>query len=145
MAESKDETPPLPAAFRGDGKYIGDGGYTLQKLWELWVWSEIKNCPGRYVTKKNIVSQGMTPEQVLDCLHLSGSPQTFDVENNRDKISVVWFFDGGGLITYLKGEGQYVHTFNTESGFQRKTKALGISTDVVVKVDAAVIDSFDNN
>ena len=40
-----------PGGFVGDGKYVGDGGESLQLLWDFKPWREIKGCDGRYTTK----------------------------------------------------------------------------------------------
>jgi hypothetical protein len=34
--------------------------------------------------------------------------------------------DGGGLISYARGDGSYLHTLNTPDGFARKLRQLGI-------------------
>lgn len=138
-----------PDEFVGDGKYIGDGGKTLQKLWNIWQWSEIKNCPGRYVTKKNKEAEIQTPKEILESHFefVSGELKHFKVDSNKDEICVAMFHDGGGIITYLKLTScreesdlkeknqlqyQYIHTLNTESGFQRKIKALNIDISLLI-------------
>ncbi|MDQ3746427.1 MAG: hypothetical protein M3444_18800 [Acidobacteriota bacterium] len=49
----------------------------------------------------------------------------FRVEGARDPV-VAGRFEGGGLISYRKGGGTYLHTLNTEEGFERKLAQLGI-------------------
>jgi hypothetical protein len=56
------------SGFVGDMSYPGDGGDTLQRLYELWHWSEIPNCPGRYVTKRNTVAEAISPINLLQLL-----------------------------------------------------------------------------
>ena len=41
------------------------------------------------------------------------------------------FAGGGGLLTYARADGTFVHTFNTESGLLRKIAALRIKPDVL--------------
>ena len=40
------------------------------------------------------------------------------------------FEGGGGLLTYERGDGTFVHTFNTESGLLRKIAALRVTPDM---------------
>ncbi|KAF4696787.1 hypothetical protein FOZ60_015695 [Perkinsus olseni] len=138
-------------AFEGDGNYIADGGAILQKLWEGHKWKEIKNCPGRYVSPRNRTICSLTPTEVLDSL--IGSVRWVPVTSTTTPSAVVgrlgsrvisrgahmtastskdacWFFafcDGGGLITYEKADGIFVHTLNTESGLMRKIDAVAAS------------------
>jgi hypothetical protein len=51
--------------------------------------------------------------------------QSFQVPAARDPVLVV-AIDGGGLVSYAREDGTYVHTLNTEAGFQRKLDQLGI-------------------
>lgn len=44
----------------------------------------------------------------------------------RDTVLVVVLDGGGGLISYRHADGSYVHTLNTQEGFARKLKQLGI-------------------
>jgi hypothetical protein len=47
----------------------------------------------------------------------------------KEPIVLSQLQDGGGLLTYCKpSTGVYVHTLNTTSGLERKTKALGVAT-----------------
>ena len=39
---------------------------------------------------------------------------------------VVAVFEDGGLISYRKPNGTYVHTLNSRDGFERKLQQLGI-------------------
>jgi hypothetical protein len=43
----------------------------------------------------------------------------------RDTVLVARFADGG-LISYLRADGTYVHTLNTCEGLERKLAQLGI-------------------
>ena len=114
--------------FIGDSKYIGDGGSTLQRFYELWNWSEIPNCPGRYVTKKNREAEETSPSEVLLRIECGNELYESWPVHCKDTVVYVHFSDGGGLITYVKADGRFVHTLNTETGFIRKTNALGIGT-----------------
>lgn len=52
----------------------------------------------------------------------------YRVADARDAVVVVRFKDGG-LISYRKPDGRFLHTLNTEEGFQRKLEQLGIRVD----------------
>lgn len=87
-------------------------------------WRPIRNCPGRFVL---VGGSDLTPEELL------GAPVTlheFDVETARDRV-VVAPFGEGGLISYRRADGTYLHTLNDAAGFARKLRELGI--DQVVK------------
>lgn len=89
-------------------------------------WKEIPNCPGRYVPRKSCsYIDKKTPYEVIetDLYPL----QEFTTEKNRDPVQVIVFPDGGGLLTYVKSDGRYVHTLNTPSGLVRKSTALGLN------------------
>ena len=43
----------------------------------------------------------------------------------RDPV-IVTPFDDGGLISYRKADGMFLHTLNTREGFERKLHQLGI-------------------
>ena len=40
------------------------------------------------------------------------------------------FAGGGGLLTYARSDGTFVHTLNTESGLLRKIAALRVTVDL---------------
>ncbi len=84
-------------------------------------WRPIRNCPGRFV----LVGGGfdLTPEELL------GAPAAlheFDVETARDRVIVAPFGEGG-LISYKRADGTYLHTLNDAAGFSRKLRELGIT------------------
>ena len=39
---------------------------------------------------------------------------------------IVTPFEDGGLISYRKADGTFLHTLNTREGFERKLRQLGI-------------------
>jgi hypothetical protein len=53
---------------------------------------------------------------------------TFIRESARDPILVVPLPDGG-LLSYARPDGSFVHTLNTPDGFTRKLSQLGIILD----------------
>lgn len=47
------------------------------------------------------------------------------VETAKDPVVVARFADGG-LISYRKHDGTYLHTLNSREGLERKLQQLGI-------------------
>jgi hypothetical protein len=85
-----------------------------------WEWKQIRNCPGRFVL--------VSPARDLAPVKLAGGEARaveFNVGAARDPVVVVRL-DEGGLISYRRPDGTYVHTLNTEEGFSRKLQQLGI-------------------
>jgi hypothetical protein len=65
----------------------------------------------------------LTPEELL-CAPLK--LYEFDVETARDRVIVARFGEGG-LISYKRADGTYLHTLNDPEGFSRKLDELGIA------------------
>ena len=85
-------------------------------------WQEIDGCPGRYLLPKG--TNELTPSQFLEAEVVV---LRFETDKARDKVLVV-YFEGGGLLTYAKENGRYLHTLNTETGLARILDKLGISS-----------------
>ena len=121
------------AAFRGDSNYIGDGGALLQALWCYCEWKEIRNCPGRYTVRRRRDLAGWPPERLLAAA-LGGNVPPISLwrlgSSTSDAIHAARFAGGGGLLTYARADGTFVHTFNTESGLLRKIAALRVTPEV---------------
>jgi len=47
------------------------------------------------------------------------------VPGAQDEGLVAWIA-GGGILSYRRSDGTYVHTLNTSEGFARKLAQLGI-------------------
>ena len=104
----------------------------LQKLRERWNWHEIRGCPGRFVVSKT--GDTVSPEVLLDSI-VEGRDASKLVRRERivrdppqDDVFVAIFLDSqppGGLITFCKRDGTFVHTFNEPSGLDRKLRAMG--------------------
>jgi hypothetical protein len=93
---------------------------TFDRLINDWQWEPIRNCPGRYVltgARADLSPQALLGGEVI----LS----VYDVKTARDTVMVARF-SGGGLITYKRENGTYLHTLNTEEGLARKLLQLGI-------------------
>ena len=93
---------------------------TFDELLITWNWKPIRNCPGRFLLAS--VRPDLPPKALL-------GPDVelfeFDVEAARDKV-VIAQLDEGGLISYKRADGTYLHTLNSAEGFSRKILQLGI-------------------
>jgi hypothetical protein len=96
---------------------------TFSELLTARDWRPIHNCPGRYVLT------GVPPSLPLETL-IGGEVEVhaFDVEAARDTVLVTPLVEGG-LISYKRTDGSYLHTLNTAEGFSRKLLQLGIVLD----------------
>lgn len=94
---------------------------TFSELFSALPWRPIPNCPGRFVLRggpcalspREIVGEGPVLEESL-------SPRCADAV-------IVARLDSGGLISYRKGDGRYIHTLNDSEGFGRKLSELGMA------------------
>jgi hypothetical protein len=82
-------------------------------------WKPIRNCPGRFVLSEGAVQGG--PVELVP----GARPQEFSVASARDAV-VVTPLTVGGLISYKRQDGTFLHTLNTAEGFTRKLTDLGI-------------------
>jgi hypothetical protein len=93
---------------------------TFDEMRTKWELRPIRNCLGRFVIR--------TSEIDLSAQELLGADaeiQTFQVASARDTVLVARM-DEGGLISYQRADGTYLHTLNTADGFERKLRDLGI-------------------
>ena len=79
----------------------------------------MRNCPGRYILAE---SSELHPGEIIP----GASVREYRVQAAPDPVLIV-VFDGGGIISYRKPDGSYLHTLNTPEGFGRKLEQLGIS------------------
>ncbi len=93
---------------------------TFDELMITWNWKPIRNCPGRFLLVN--VRPDLPPEAVVGP---AAALLQFHVEAAPD-IVVVARLDEGGLISYKRADGTYLHTLNNAEGFARKTLQLGI-------------------
>ena len=92
---------------------------SFQTLLAYYDWEAIANCPGRYILKG---IHELTPQDLVgDDL----TQQEFSSPNASDPVLVVVLPDGG-LISYCKPDGTYVHTLGNAEGFSRKLAQLEI-------------------
>ena len=94
------------------------GSKTREQLLAELPWTPIRGCPGRLVLDG--LSERSTQE--LAGLTSSASPRTSKIA--RDPVVVVQLVDGG-LISYVKPDGRYLHTLATPEAFARKLRQLG--------------------
>jgi hypothetical protein len=95
-------------------------GTTFADLTTHWHWKPIPDCPGRFVLSPS--PSHLTP---ADLLGPGIEVREVEVDAARDTV-IIGAFAGGGLISYRRATGDYVHTLNTPEGFARKLLALGI-------------------
>jgi hypothetical protein len=88
-------------------------------LMSRWRWRPIPQCPGRFVLATG--PSRVRPETIAREAGVS----EYVVSNARDPV-IVARFDDGGLISYRKRDGTYLHTLNSAEGFGRKLQQLGI-------------------
>jgi hypothetical protein len=93
---------------------------TFHELMIKWNWKPMRRCPGRFLLAG--LRRDLSPEALLGP---DAEIFEFDVETARDKV-VVAQLDRGGLISYKRADGTYLHTLNSAEGFSRKMLQLGI-------------------
>ena len=85
-----------------------------------WDWRPIRNCPGRFVLRA--AGRTISPADVGGA---AAGWREFRVERAVDPVLVAEV-EGGGLISYRKKDGTFLHTLNTPEGFARKLAQLEI-------------------
>jgi len=94
---------------------------TFDAVKRLGEWMPIRDCPGRFVlhgVPQNLTLAGLSEE-------FSGA-ERFESSKARDAVWVVLLEDGG-MISYSRPDGTWLHTLNTTDGFQRKLAQLEIA------------------
>ena len=104
---------------------MADQALSFNHLFHLYSWKEIPHCPGRYLlsTQDNRRLETVTPTAMLNN---QLTVQIFVSEVCRDRVHVGKFSDGG-LLSYEKSDGTFIHTLNNLSGLARKMNHLNIS------------------
>ncbi len=93
---------------------------TFSDLFDRWAWRAIPNCPGRYTLATGSVAtppEDFVPGAIRGPEHMGSTA--------KDPV-IVTPFEDGGLISYRKADGMFLHTLNTREGFERKLRQLGI-------------------
>jgi hypothetical protein len=94
----------------------------FETLKRAYTWKPIRNCPGRFVLKTGenpSISDLLGEDVLVDVTEHVDTPAP-------DPVCVYPFDEGGGIISYRKSDGNFVHTLNTPEGFERKLHDLGI-------------------
>jgi hypothetical protein len=91
----------------------------FQTVFERWTWKPIRNCPGRY-----IFAEGVSRLSVEELVGRGLPVFEFASEIVPDRMLVMKFDDGGGIISYKKERGCLLHTLNDTEGFTRKIGQL---------------------
>lgn len=94
---------------------------TFQTVFDRWTWKPIRNCPGRY-----IFAEGASRLPVAAIVPHDFPVFEFAPEIVPDRVLVMKFDDGGGIISYKKEDGYLLHTLNDDEGFSRKIRQLRI-------------------
>ena len=94
---------------------------TFDELMKAWDWKPIRNCPGRYVLRG--ANADWSPENLLG---REVEISEFHTEAARDTVLVAPL-EGGGIISYKRDDGSFLHTLNTPEGFRRKLFQLRIN------------------
>ena len=92
----------------------------FEEIKTKWNWGPIRGCPGRYVWREN--DKNIAPSEIVG---EATRFEDFRVEKAADAV-VVGRIKDGGLISYRRSDGSYLHTLNTAEGFERKLTQLGI-------------------
>jgi hypothetical protein len=93
---------------------------SFDQLSAAWPWRPIPGCPGRFVLRGQ--QRDLPPEALVGA---GAAVARFRVAAARDPVLVL-AIKGGGLISYARPDGSFVHTLNTEEGLRRKLEQLGI-------------------
>ncbi len=92
---------------------------TFDRLMREHAWRPISNCPGRFIFAAGVTS--LSPAALVS----GDAPvRSLSSKRARDPMLVVDFPDQGGLISYVKPAGRFLHTLNTASGLARKLEEL---------------------
>lgn len=96
---------------------------TFEKTFNAGGWKPIRNCPGRF----QLI--GGRSEIPVENLAESENP-VIEISTDvvPDKVLTIEFEDGGGIISYVKDDGNFIHTLNTNEGFKRKLDQLKSGT-----------------
>ncbi len=106
--------PPKPRRIRLGACYAA--------LEEAGRWRDLPGCPGRKVL---IGASELSPRDLLG----EATPiHVFQTAAAEDPVHVA-VVPGGGLLSYAKPSGDFVHTLNTPAGLARKLDQLGISLE----------------
>ena len=98
-------------------------------LFKTWNWKPIRHCSGRYVLRG--AGKDLRPEDIAGS---GAKAREYKVVAARDAVLVV-ILNGGGLISYRRKDGSFLHTLNTPEGFRRKLSQLKIELPALSDID----------
>jgi len=93
---------------------------SFDELKAAYAWSPIRNCPGRFLMRGG--PRQLSPSEILG---IGAELAEHGVSGAVDPV-IACRIPGGGLISYKKANGTYLHTLNTSEGYERKVTQLGI-------------------
>ncbi len=99
---------------------------SFEDLFLRWDWRPIPGCPGRYSLSPDLFSG--EPERLLN---ETCAVREFQSGKAPDPVSVA-AIDGGGLISYRKLDGRFIHTLNTPEGLKRRLCQLEIDLNLAL-------------
>ncbi len=99
-----------------------EGRTSFEDLRGRFPWRPLRGCPGRYVLAGG--ASASSPGELFGALafHEACSAEV------PDRV-IVAAVEGGGIISYAKSDGTFIHTLGDDAGFRRKLVALGLQID----------------
>jgi hypothetical protein len=92
---------------------------TFEELLARFVWRPMRGCPGRYLLALGPVAS--LPRQLFGDLGFREARSA--LAPDRVLMAAV---RGGGIISYARADGTFVHTLGDSASFARKLQALGL-------------------
>ncbi len=94
---------------------------TIEDIFSKFQCRPIPNCPGRYIIRN---SGHLTIQEICGA---EVKTEEFHSQSVPDPVIFCRFGDGG-IISYIKSDGTFVHTLNNKEGFERKCRELNIES-----------------
>ena len=95
------------------------GTTTREQLQAELPWKPIRGCPGR------LVLVGLSERSIEELAGVTSPASVRTSKMARDPVVIVQLVDGG-LISYVKPDGRYLHTLATPEAFERKVRQIGL-------------------
>jgi hypothetical protein len=101
---------------------------TFDELRVRFVWRPLRGCPGRLVlpAREEDAARLAPGELASGGSAAASAGRSFRAPGAVDEVWIVELEGGGGLLSYRKPDGRFVHTLNTSEGLARKLAALGL-------------------
>jgi GNAT superfamily N-acetyltransferase len=106
---------------------------TFEDLERRLSWHPIPGCPGRLVLRQ----PGASIEELLGP---GVDIKRYRLPTTEDPVLLARLEGGGGLLSYAKPDGTFVHTLNTAEGLARKLVQLGVEPAITHAEDPSAID-----